>query len=85
MKIIEPITLFALWWEKEQSNLNDIGIRPSISDTIRKPVTFYVIDHCYPYTEDGQDLSTVYSSGIEYIIDMPIERLKEFISKHMMA
>lgn len=57
-----------LWWDNEQSSLNDLGIRPDISEADTRLITFYSIDNISPYTEGGKLYTAIKSGGEEYII-----------------
>lgn len=61
----EPITLPILWHTDESIQLNELGI--DSKDTTIKKVTFYSIDHIYPYNHEGLDYTKVSSGGIDYI------------------
>ena len=77
---MNPIEFQILFYEREQHELNRIGIRPPIQEANTRPITFYSIDHIFPYFEDDDtEMTTIVSGGIEYIVDLTYEQVKNLI------
>lgn len=77
----EPIEFEVLFWEKEQNQLNGLGIRPDISDASTRPVTFYNIDCFHLYYESyGTEMCCIFCGGEEYIVDMSYKQVKQLLT-----
>lgn len=78
----EPIEFEVLFWEKEQNQLNNLGIRPDINEVSTRPMTFYNIDNIFPYYEDSEatERCCICCGGEEYIVDMSYKQVKQLLS-----
>lgn len=65
---MKGIEFDVLWWDDNQTQLNDLGVRPDIKDADRRKVTFYTIDSISPYFEGDYEYTTIMCSGVEYIL-----------------
>lgn len=70
-----------MFWDDSQTQLNNIGIRPSMLETGTRRVTFYVIDCIAQYIEDGKDFCTIYSGDSEYIVNDTYVNVKHILSR----
>lgn len=79
---MKPIELEILFFDKDEAQLDNIGIRPDINEIGTRSITFYNIDCIHPYYENDKNMSCVVCSGQEFICDMDYGELKNILLKH---
>ncbi len=78
---MKQIEFSVLWWDEGQSALNDLGVRPDVTQADTRVVTFYTINNISPYSESGKKYTALRSAGEEYIIPIDYERVKGLIDE----
>lgn len=76
---MKPIEFDILWWDNDQSQLNDLGIHPEVSNADTRVVLFYSIDTISPYFEGGNDYTAIRSGGDEYIVAKTYQEVKNLV------